>query len=305
MKIQILSIDGKKVKETNATIFDKPIREDIAQKVFEIEKTIQPYSNFPEAGKQHSASGRIRHRRHKWRSSYGRGISRVPRKIFWRRGTQFYWIGAEVSGTRGGRRAHPPKIDHFVKIKKINKKEILKAFESGIAATSEVDFIKKRYERINKKDKLELNLPFVVESSILKLKTKEFFASLRKILKDNFGLALKNRKIRAGRGKLRGRKYKENAGLLFVIGKDENLKIKGVEVVKTNQLVMRAFFPLGRLTIYTEKALNELEKLGKKELAKKEKEREKLKGKIKKKIDKRKKKREKRIIKNKTKEKKK
>jgi len=38
-----------------------------------------------------SASGKIRHKRHSWKVSYGHGMSRIPRKIFWRRGTNFSW----------------------------------------------------------------------------------------------------------------------------------------------------------------------------------------------------------------------
>ena len=40
----------------------------------------------------------------------------------WRRSTQFYWIGAEVSSTRGGRRADPPK--GLGVYKKINRNEV-------------------------------------------------------------------------------------------------------------------------------------------------------------------------------------
>ena len=124
MKAKVLDKDGKEIKEIELpSCFASSIRQDITQKVYEAEKKWQPYAPFFMAGKQHSASGKIRHARRLWKTAYGHGISRVPRKILWRRGNQFYWIGAEIASTRGGRRAHPPRVEHFLKELKINKKE--------------------------------------------------------------------------------------------------------------------------------------------------------------------------------------
>ena len=111
MKGYVLDINGKKLRTIDLhSCFSKKIREDIIAKVLEVKKNKQPYAPSPVAGKQHSASGKIRHRRHVWKSGYGKGISRIPRKIISRRGSQFNWIGAEIASTVGGRRAHPPKI---------------------------------------------------------------------------------------------------------------------------------------------------------------------------------------------------
>ena len=200
----------------------------------------------------------MRHRRRKWRGGYGQGMSRVPRKIFWRRGAHFYWVGAEVSSTRGGRRAHPPRIVHFLASKKINKKESMIAFKSAIAATGNEFWLKKRYSSLNK-----IEVPIVISTEVLKLRTKEFYAFLEKILGENFSLALKKKNIRAGKGKMRGRKYKENSGLLLVLGEKEKASFQGIEIMKANELEMKSLFPLGRLTIYTEHALDELDDLEK------------------------------------------
>ena len=121
---------------------------------------------------------------------------------------------------------------------------------------NEKNYLMKRYETIG-----EVEVPIVVESKLLELKTKEFFSAQKKILGENFKLVLKQKKVRAGKGTRRGRKYKENAGLLLVIGKDEDKKIQGIEVMKTSELEMSKLFPLGRLTVYTEKAVQELNKL--------------------------------------------
>jgi len=69
------------------------------------------------------------------------------------------------------------------------------------------------------------------------LKTKDLISSLKKILgKDLFELTLQKKSVRAGKGKLRGRKYKSNAGLLLVVGKDELLKTNAFDVVDVKSL---------------------------------------------------------------------
>ena len=260
MKAKIYDINGRKSKEiTLPNCFSGKIREDILSKVLEAKKRQQPYSPSPVAGKQHSAKGKIVHRRHVWRSGYGRGASRVPRKIFLTRGSQFNWEAAEVPHAKGGMRAHPPKVASMINTKKINKKEMKIALISAISATAEKKRVVERYARLEEKDIVEV--PLIVESNINGMKVKDFTNFLKKILGEKiYEIAIKKKSIRAGKGKMRGRKYKHNAGLLVVLGKNENLKTKIVEVVKTNELgvVDLARGGLGRLTLYTEEAINEL-----------------------------------------------
>ncbi len=260
MKTAILDINGKKTKEIELPkCFSQEIREDIVAKILETKKHQQPYAPSLVAGKQHSASGKIRHRRHVWQSHYGRGMSRVPRKVMSRRGTQFNWVGAEVSGMRGGRRVHPPKVLSMINTKKINKKELQIAFSSALSATANENKITKRYLKL-KGEKIK-DLPLVVESKLISLKTKELISCLKKILSEQlFALALKKKTVRSGKGKLRGRKYKSNAGLLLVVGADEKLKTNSFEVVNVKNLgvVDLANGGVGRLTLYTEKAIKEL-----------------------------------------------
>lgn len=254
MKSQILSNSGKKEIEL-PSVFSYEIREDIAQKFNEISKVQQPYGPYVEAGKQVSASGKMRHNRRRWRTAYGKGISRVPRKIFWRRGDHFYWQGAEVASSRGGRAAHPPKVAHFQVKRKMNQKEAVIAIKSAISGTSNLEMLNKRYETLRQ---AKLNLPIIISSDILKLKTKELYAFLEKILGEAWKVALKNKELRAGKGKMRGRTYKENAGLLLVIGKDEKLRLQGIEIKNLPDLDIADLWPLGRLTVYSENAIKEL-----------------------------------------------
>jgi len=260
MKIPILDIHGnEKVSIDLPKFFESKIRGDIIAKVLETTKRRHPYSPSPVAGKQHVAKGKIVHRRHVWRSGYGRGQSRVPRKIFSQKGSQFNWEAAEVPQSRGGMRAHPPKILSMLKIKKINKKEMEIAFASALSATANKKEIIKKYPKI----KIEnmKNIPFIVESEILKLKTKEIIKSLKEIIgEENLNYAIRKKNIRSGRGKRRGRKYKSNAGMLLVIGKNEKFKTNLFEVIKSDKLNVThlAEGGLGRLTIYTENAIRDL-----------------------------------------------
>jgi len=256
MKSKLLDTNGKEKKDIELPkIFSSIVREDIIKKVFEAEKTMQPYGPGLESGRKHSASGIIRHLRHVWKGGYGSGRSRIPRKIMWRRGSQFYWIGAEVSSTRGGRRAHGPKVAGMLGSKKINKKEWKIAFESGIAATISEKKVEKRYSRV---DDVKIKLPIVVDSNITNLKSKELINAVEKLLGDLYLIARIDKKVRAGRGKLRNRKYKRNAGALIVVGNKEEIKTGLFDVKKVSSLEVKDLYPLGRLTIYTEAAISDL-----------------------------------------------
>jgi large subunit ribosomal protein L4e len=84
---------------------------------------------------------------------------------------------------------------------------------------------------------------------------------LKKILgKDLFEIAIKKKSLRSGKGKGRGRKYKSNSGVLFVISKEDRPKTKAFDIVNVNNLSVKdvAKGGLGRLTVYTEKAIKEI-----------------------------------------------
>jgi len=253
MKATLFDSSGKKKSEINLPkTFSAKVRTDIVQKYFETNKLVQPYSPYERAGQEYSAAGRIRHRRHRWGSHYGRGISRIPRKTMWRRGTQFYWVGATAPGTRGGRRAHPPK--GIGKEKKINKKEMIIAFNSAFSATAIPKFVESRYSRLDKAP----HVPAVIES--IPSKTKDVISTIKKIFADASELAFKKKTVRPGRGSSRGRKYKSNAGLLVLTGEKEKVKVSGLDIKPINDVTIADLYPLGRLVLYTQKAIEELQK---------------------------------------------
>lgn len=254
MKATLYDAQGTKKGDVELpTLFAAPIREDIVAKYVEADKfaQMQSHASYKEAGKRHSASGTISHRRHEWKGHYGKGISRLPRKVLWRRGTQFYWVGAEVSNTRGGRRAHPPS--GLCKPRKINAKERALAWQSAFAATLDTGWIKKRYALLASSAP---PTPAVVES--LPEKTRTMHTTLHAIFGSAISHVFKHKEVRSGKGKRRGRKYKENAGLLIITGNDERIKCVGVEVKQARKLQIADLYPLGRLTLYTKNSLEDI-----------------------------------------------
>ncbi len=256
MKAKIIDQYGK--EKGNLELpknFSARIREDILSKVFEAQKGVyaQPYGAMKDAGAQYSASGILKHRRHVWKTTYGRGISRIPRKILSRHGSSFNWIGATVSNTRGGRKPHAPRSEKNP-FKKINKKELSIAFNSALTGTLDSKCIEKKYGK-------KIISGIIFEEKVLELKTKGFFGLLKKVFEENFNKAIKKKTIRKGKGKMRGRKYKSNAGLLFIISSGKKMKRKGIDVVNVNNLRISDLSPNGepgRITCYTEKSIKEI-----------------------------------------------
>jgi len=266
MKAEILSIEGTKKGEIELPkYFEEPIREDLIKRAFiswQSEQR-QPYGAFWLAGKQKSASGKIKHGRRKWKGQYGKGISRIPRKIMSRHGSSFNWVGAFVSGTKGGREAHPPKAEKIWE-KKINKKEKKKALHAALAATASQKIVQKRYGLAKELGIEKLKFPIIVEEKILDVKKiDEFKRIIEKLLDGLIKIALPERRIRAGKGKMRSRPYKKQKGLLIVTAKDglKSVGNLGIEIINVNTLNIGNLAPggkAGRITIYTEDAIKEL-----------------------------------------------
>lgn len=257
MKAKLYDKDGKEKGDINLPkCFSTRIRADILLKVFETQKGVftQAYGAKEGAGAQYSASGISKKKRHDWKGTYGKGISRVPRKIMSRTGASFNWIGATVSNTRGGRRPHAPRSEKNL-FKKVNKKELGIALRSALVGTFDAKKLEKKFGR-----KMEIGGVFTED--ILTTKTKDFVLAMKAVFGDSFGSVLKNKTIRAGIGKMRGRKYKSNAGLLFVVGNEEEMKRKGIEVMKVKDLSVKDLAPngvAGRLVCYSENAIKDIE----------------------------------------------
>ena len=263
MKLDVFDITKNKVTEIKLPAqFSEEFRPDLIQRaVLAIQShKRQGYSTSEEAGKRSSA--KLSRRRRDYRGSYGIGISRVPRKIMSRRGSRMNWVGAFAPGTVGGRRAHPPKSEK-IWWKKINEKERAKAIRSAIAATILKDVV------INRGHITPDKYPFALDGKFEDLsKTKTILSVLKELGLDNELARVEEKKVRAGKGKLRGRKYKRKKGPLIVVSRTNNLSkaaknIQGIDIVEVKNLNAELLAPggkAGRLTLWTSPAISIMEK---------------------------------------------
>jgi len=264
MKAELLSLEGKKEKEiTLPEQFTEEYRPDVIKRaVLAIQANKrQPYGAKATAGIR--ASAELSRRRRQYRGSYGKGISRVPRKIMTRRGLHMNWVGAFAPGTVGGRRAHPPKAEKDW-TQKINNKERRLAIRSAISATAMKEVVEQRASFTK--------VPVIVADGLEKLaKTRDVEALMNALGMQKELERISVRKMRSGKGKTRGRRYKTKKSLLFVVSGKCALEkaaknLAGVDVAQVKSLNAELLAPgavAGRLTVWSEKAV---EMLGKEKL---------------------------------------
>ncbi len=263
MELKIISPQNTEVgKKKMPAQFSEPVRPDLVKRAVEAISSHdrQPYGSDPRAGLKASAA--VTKRRRKYRGCYGKGISRVPRKVMTKRGSQFNWTAALISGAVKGRKAHPPK-SWAIYAQKINDKERRKAIRSALAATMDCDVVANRGHVVPEK------FPFLISADFEKIsKTKDVLDALIKIgLAGDIARGSK-RKIRAGVGKTRGRKYKQSKGPLLVVSEDCDLlkaskNIPGIDAVEIKKINAKLLAPgshPGRLTLFTNTAIEKLEK---------------------------------------------
>ncbi len=263
--MKLATLDRNSVKRGEVELplqFAEPVRYDLIKRaVLSLHsRARQAYGAYEEAGK--GASAKISRRRRDYKGSYGHGISRVPRKILSHRGTRFNWVGANAAGTVKGKRAHPPKVQRDW-AEKINKKENRKAIRSAMAATVVRELVQKRGHKI------PAAYPFVIDQSLEDIsKTKDVESLLLALgLGDELSRAAQ-KKVRGGRGKMRGRRFKKKKGILIVVSKqckiaDAADNIPGVDVVRVEELNAELLAPgthPGRVTLWSSAAIERLSK---------------------------------------------
>ena len=264
MKAKIYSIDGTKTKETTLPdIFNEAYRPDIIRRSFLAiqSKTFQAQGVDPLAGLRTTAA--FFGRRHKtYRSTNNKSISRTPRIKSANGG-----MGEvrRIPQSRTGRTAHPPKVEKIL-IERINTKENRKAIRSAIAATANKDLVIKRGHKVENIEQV----PLIIEDKIETItKTKELIDILQKLQLTQELERTATRTIRAGKGKMRGRKYRTKKGALIVTSDNAPIlkaatNIRGIETSIARNLNTKLLAPggdAGRLTIYTESAIAQLGKL--------------------------------------------
>lgn len=248
-QINLYSLRGKASDVLDLPrVFLEDVRRDLVRRAVLASRANrrQSYGPGKDAGMKHAVST--------W--GKGRGAARVPRITDSRR-------AAQSPGVVGGRRAHPPRPSKDWSLK-INRKERIKARNSALSATHRPDIVVARGHKFKKK----LTLPVVIENDVENLeKTAEAVDFLKKLgVYDDVERAMNGKKVRAGRGKMRGRRFKSPKSFLFVISDpDEKGKafrnLPGVDVVAPKHLNTEMLAPggdPGRLTLFSAKAFDEL-----------------------------------------------
>jgi large subunit ribosomal protein L4e len=243
-KITIHGKDGKSAGTTELpAVFQTPLRTDLIRKAVKVARANrrQRYGASPVAGERPSVE---------WPGK-GKGMARTPRK-------KQASDAAFVPNAFKGRRAHPPESRHFWN-KRIPAQERRLAIASAIAATSSSEIVRARGHQVDEK----LALPVIVaDDALLSEKTSDLSDFLGKL---GLGADLVRAKdgihVRAGMGKLRGRRYRTPKSLLLVTadGKAPGAhNLAGVDVVAARNLSAELLAPggdAGRLTVYTQGAL--------------------------------------------------
>lgn len=253
MKADVLGLDGSKRAEVDLpAVFDTPFRPDLIRRVHVCLEShrFQPKGTHPTAGMDVVARSND--------PPTGRGVSRIA-KMRGGGGGRTGQAGG-VASVRGGRQAHPPKVEKRTR-KEINRKERRLALRSAIAATASADAVRRRGHAPSG------NLPLVVSDDIEGVSRAADLAGAMSSL----GLQpdrdrLSGRKARTGKAALRGRAHKRGKSVLFVVSSRGGLSracgsLPGVEAREASRLSVLDLAPGGepaRLVVYSESALRGL-----------------------------------------------
>jgi large subunit ribosomal protein L4e len=247
MQATIYNLDGSEADTLDLPeVFETQYRPDLITRAVRAAQANrkQKYGADPFAGLRTSAES----------FGSGRGMAHVPRSN---------GQGARVPQTVGGRRAHPPKAEKK-QGEQVNKKERKFAFRSALAATVDAERVAERGHAFDE----DLALPLVVSDDFEDLlKTKEVVSFLDAVgAYDDIERADEGKKVRAGRGTTRGRKYKQPKSILFVTSSEAGpskaaRNLAGADVATAQNVSVEDLAPgshAGRLTIFTESAVAEV-----------------------------------------------
>ena len=258
MKISTLTISGTKESEVELPlVFSTPFRRDLIAKSFTNLNShkFQPQGRHPTAGMDVVARSND--------PPTGQGRSRIAKMRGGGGGRQGEAGG--VASVKGGRQAHPPKVQKVI-FKKLNKKENKLALSSAIAATKSKEIIESRGHKI---ENLKM-FPIIISNDIESVtKTKEALKILNSLHLMQDVDRLKSRRPRTGKSALRGRGTKIGKSILFVVSNSKKLSyacnsIPGVDVQEAKNLSVLDLAPGGvpiRLVVYSKNALKEIEKI--------------------------------------------
>lgn len=239
------------------TVFTAPIRSDIVQEVHTgmAKNKRQPYAVSKLAGHQSSAES--------WGT--GRAVARIPRVSGG--GTHRAGQGAFGNMCRGGRMFAPTKVWRRWHVKvPVNQKRY--AVASALAASAVPALVMARGHRVERVPEI----PLVIDNKLVEGvdKTKKAVALLKSLnAYDDVARVIESHKIRAGKGKMRNRRYVQRRGPLVIYNEKGPLvkafsNIPGVELVPVSALNLLQLAPgahLGRFCIWTKDAFQRLDSL--------------------------------------------
>lgn len=251
IKIPVLNLANEKIDEVDIPkIFETPIRPDVIKRavIAQQSRNFQPQGRDHMAGKRNTALSR----------GTGHGQARLPRLK--QSGKADFAVQAV-----GGHLSTPPKSEKVI-IKRINKKEKRLAIKSGIAATANKEIVKERGHTIDN----IVQLPLVIDDALESIqKTKDIEDLFSKIGVWADVERSDRNKIRAGRGKMRGRGKKIGRGPLIVISEDKGItkaarNLPGVDITVIRNINAELLAPgahPGRLVIWAKSAFTAIDQI--------------------------------------------
>ncbi|PSN67995.1 hypothetical protein BS50DRAFT_609770 [Corynespora cassiicola Philippines] len=262
--VSIVSGKGEATKDTIPTpnVFKAPIRPDIVHTVHTgmNKNRRQPYAVSEKAGHQTSAES--------WGT--GRAVARIPRVS----GGGTHRAGQAAFGNmcRSGRMFAPTKVWRKWH-QKINLNQKRFATASAIAASSSTALLFARGHNVSNVPEVPLVVSSTAFADAAVAKTSAALALLKAVGAGADIEKVKNsRKLRAGKGKLRGRRHTQRRGPLVIYNPEEDGKelvkafrnIPGVETSSVYSLNLLQLAPgghLGRFIVWTSSAFSALDKI--------------------------------------------
>jgi len=239
---------------TLPAVFKAPIRNDVVNFVHSnmAKNSRQPYAVHRHAGHQTSAES--------WGT--GRAVARIPRVRGG--GTHRSGQGAFGNMCRGGRMFAPTKTWRRWH-RPINQNQRRYAVCSALAASALPPLVMARGHKIDGIPEVPVVCTNAIESLT---KTKAAVALLQKLgAYDDVQKCQDSKKVRAGKGKMRNRRYTMRRGPLVIYNEDHGIKqafrnLPGVDVLSVDRLNLLKLCPgghLGRFCIWSEGAFKKLD----------------------------------------------
>jgi len=253
--VSVYSLSGTKSGEVPLPhVMTAPLRPDIVRFVHTNmnKNNRQAHAVSVYAGKNVSASS--------WGT--GRAVARIPR--VGGGGTSRSGQGAFGNMCRGGRMFAPTKTWRKWN-RRINITQKRYAVASALAASAVPSLVMARGHRVDEVPEIPLVMDDAIESAQKTTQAKEILAAVGAY--DDVEKAADSRKVRAGKGKARNRRYVMRRGPLIVYASNDGVEqafrnLPGVELCCVDRLNLLQLAPgghMGRFCVWSQAALTKLD----------------------------------------------